>query len=142
MIGEPPSLDLHTTTAVITQQITWHIYETLYTYDKGYQPIPMLAEGHTVSDRGRTYTFKLRRGVKFHNGKEMTAADVVASLKHWGKLAGRGKAVSEGPGGDRGEGPVHRRHLPEGADASPAGGPRPSEQCGGDLSEGGRRGGR
>ena len=95
MIGEPPSLDLHTTTAVITQQITWHIYETLYTYDKGYQPIPMLAEGHTVGDRGRTYTFKLRRGVKFHNGKEMTAADVVASLKHWGKLAGRGKAVSK-----------------------------------------------
>jgi peptide/nickel transport system substrate-binding protein len=93
MIGEPPSLDLHTTTAVITQQITWHIYETLYTYDKGYQPIPLLAEGHTVSDRGRTYTFKLRRGVKFHNGKEMTAADVVASLKHWGKSAGRGKAI-------------------------------------------------
>ena len=29
MIGEPPSLDLHTTTAVITQQITWHVYETL-----------------------------------------------------------------------------------------------------------------
>ena len=34
MIGEPPSLDLQSTTAVITQQITWHIYETLYTYDK------------------------------------------------------------------------------------------------------------
>ena len=33
LIGEPPSLDLHSTTAVITQQITWHVYETLYTYD-------------------------------------------------------------------------------------------------------------
>src|SRR5213593_3190555 len=31
MIGEPPTLDLHTTTAVIVQQITWHIYEGLYT---------------------------------------------------------------------------------------------------------------
>jgi peptide/nickel transport system substrate-binding protein len=31
MIGEPPSLDLQSTTAVITQQITWHVYETLYT---------------------------------------------------------------------------------------------------------------
>jgi len=34
MIGEAPTLDQHATTAVITQQITWHMYETLYTYDK------------------------------------------------------------------------------------------------------------
>ena len=33
MIGEAPTLDLHATTAVITQQITWHMYETLYTYE-------------------------------------------------------------------------------------------------------------
>src|SRR5207248_7062658 len=50
-------------------------------------------ESHTVSDNGRTYTFKLRRGVKFHNGREMTAEDVVLSLKRWGKLATPGKAV-------------------------------------------------
>ena len=43
MIGEPPSLDLHWTTAVITQQITWHVYEALYTYDRNFTPIPMLA---------------------------------------------------------------------------------------------------
>src|SRR5206468_9276591 len=70
MIGEPPTLDLHATTAVITQQISWHIFETLYTYDHTFNPIPMLAEGHTVGDQGRTYTIRLRRGVKFHNGKE------------------------------------------------------------------------
>jgi peptide/nickel transport system substrate-binding protein len=93
MIGEPPSLDLHTTTAVITQQITWHIYEALYTYDRAFNPIPMLAESHTVGDKGRAYTFRLRRGVKFHNGREMTAEDVVASLRRWGRLATPGKAV-------------------------------------------------
>ena len=93
MIGEPPSLDLHSTTAVIVQQITWHIYEGLYTYDKNYNAVPMLVEGHAVSDQGRTYTFKLRRGVKFHNGKEMTSADVVASLKRWGKISTPGKQV-------------------------------------------------
>jgi peptide/nickel transport system substrate-binding protein len=93
MIGEPPSLDLHTTTAVITQQITWHVYETLYTHDKDYQPVPLLVESHIVGDRGRTYTFKLRRGVRFHNGKEMTSADVVASLKRWARLSGHGKAL-------------------------------------------------
>jgi peptide/nickel transport system substrate-binding protein len=93
MIGEPPTLDLHTTTAVITQQIMWHVFETLYTYDKQYNPIPMLAEGHTVSDNGRTYTFRLRRGVKFHNGRDLVAEDVVLSLKRWGKLATPGKAI-------------------------------------------------
>jgi peptide/nickel transport system substrate-binding protein len=93
MIGEPPSLDLHWTTAVITQQITWHVYETLYTYDKAFAPIPMLAEGHTVSDGGRRYTIALRKGVKFHNGREMTSADVVPSLQRWGRMSTPGKAV-------------------------------------------------
>jgi peptide/nickel transport system substrate-binding protein len=93
MIGEPPSLDLHSTTAVIVQQITWHIYEGLYTYDKNYNAVPLLVDTHAVSDQGRTYTFKLRRGVKFHNGKELTAADVVASLKRWGKMSTPGKQV-------------------------------------------------
>jgi peptide/nickel transport system substrate-binding protein len=91
MIGEPPTLDLHTTTATIVQQITWHVYEGLYTYDRGYGAIPLLAESHTVADKGRTYTFKLRRGVKFHNGKELTSSDVVASLARWGRLATPGK---------------------------------------------------
>jgi peptide/nickel transport system substrate-binding protein len=93
MIGEPPTLDVHTTTAVIVQQITWHIFETLYTYDRQYNAVPMLVDSHTVTDGGRTYLFKLRRGVRFHNGKEMTSADVVASLKRWGRLATPGKAV-------------------------------------------------
>src|SRR5215468_10145716 len=75
MIGEPPSLDLHATSATITQQITWHIYENLFTYDRQYSPVPMLAESATPADGGRRYTIKLRRGVKFHNGKEMTSAD-------------------------------------------------------------------
>jgi peptide/nickel transport system substrate-binding protein len=93
MIGEPPSLDLHWTTAVITQQISWHVFETLYTYDRNFAPIPLLAEGHTVSDGGRRYTITLRRGVRFHNGKEMTAADVVPSLNRWGKIATPGKPL-------------------------------------------------
>src|SRR5215470_11283847 len=93
MIGEAPTLDLHATTAVITQQITWHMYETLFTYDRNLNPIPMLAEGHTVGDGGRRYTITLRKGVRFHNGKEMTSADVVASLQHWAKLSTTGKAI-------------------------------------------------
>jgi peptide/nickel transport system substrate-binding protein len=93
MIGEPPTLDLHWTTAVITQEITFHVYEGLFTYDAGYAPIPMLAESYTMTPDGRRYTIVLRKGVRFHNGKEMTSADVVASLNRWGKVATTGKAV-------------------------------------------------
>jgi peptide/nickel transport system substrate-binding protein len=93
MVGEPPSLDLHSTTAVIVQQIMWHVHETLYTHDRSFQPIPMLAQGHTVTDDGRRWTISLRRGVRFHNGKEMTAADVIASLTRWGQLATNGRAL-------------------------------------------------
>ena len=93
MIGEPPTLDTHTTTATIAYQIAWHIFETLYTYDKQYAPIPYLAEGHTVADGGRRYTITLRKGVKFHNGKELTAADAAASITRWGRLHTTGKTL-------------------------------------------------
>ena len=93
MIGEPPTLDLHATTATISWQIMWHVYESLYTLDRNMEPAPMLAEGHTISPDGRRYTIALRRGVKFHHGREMTSADVIASLTRWGKLQTTGKAI-------------------------------------------------
>jgi peptide/nickel transport system substrate-binding protein len=93
MSAEPPSLDPHSSTAAITAQIMRHVFETLYTFDKDWSPIPHLAAGHTVSDGGRTYTFTLRKGVRFHNGKEMTSADVVASLNRWGRMSTLGTAL-------------------------------------------------
>ena len=93
MTGELPSLDPHWTTVTSTYQVMWHVFETLYTFDKDWSPIPHLAEGHTVTDGGRQYAITLRKGVRFHNGKEMTAADVVASLNRWGRMATVGKAL-------------------------------------------------
>src|SRR3989475_10197388 len=93
ILGEPPSLDVHWTTATITETLGNHIYEGLYTLDATNRPIPMLAESHTVSKDNLVYIFKLRQGVKFHNGKEMTSDDVVASLARWGKQSVYGKAL-------------------------------------------------
>src|ERR671919_929347 len=93
-LGEPPTLDAHWTTATITEVLTNHIYEGLYSVDAKAQPISMLAEGMpAVSKDGLTYTFKLRQGIKFHNGKEMTSADVVASLNRWGAQSTYGKTL-------------------------------------------------
>src|SRR5262245_11480364 len=83
MIGEPPTLDVHGTTATISYQIMGHVYETFYALDRNQEPLPMLADGHTVDADGRRYVFTVRRGVKFHNGRDLTAHDVVASLSRW-----------------------------------------------------------
>jgi peptide/nickel transport system substrate-binding protein len=91
-LGEPPTLDAHWTTASITETLTNHLYEGLLTLDEENKPIPMLAESlPTVSKDELVYTFKLRRGIKFHNGKEMTSEDVVASLNRWSKQSIYGK---------------------------------------------------
>ena len=50
--------------------------------DHRQQPIPALAESWSVSKDEKTYTFKLRRGVQFHNGKELTAEDVKWSIDY------------------------------------------------------------
>ncbi|HEY8446583.1 MAG TPA: ABC transporter substrate-binding protein [Thermomicrobiales bacterium] len=94
-IGEPPTLDEHQTTAEITALIGYCMYETLFTYDTQYQPIPMLAESHTISEDKLTHTITLRQGVTFHNGETMTADDVIASVNRWGQISGVGKRLFE-----------------------------------------------
>ena len=69
----------------------WHVNESLFTYDKGFNPVPLLAESHAVTDKGLRHTITLRKGVKFHNGKEMTSVDVVPSLRRWGRVASIGR---------------------------------------------------
>jgi peptide/nickel transport system substrate-binding protein len=94
-IGEPQTLDMHQTTAGITAEIGYCMYETLFAYDHEYQPVPMLAESYDVSDDGTVHTIKLRQGVPFHNGEEMTSADVVASIERWAQISGVGKLLME-----------------------------------------------
>jgi peptide/nickel transport system substrate-binding protein len=73
MVQAPPSLDAHVTSAQVARNVNLHIYETLYARDENASPVPDLAQGVTISPDGKTYVFKLREGVKFHNGKEMKA---------------------------------------------------------------------
>jgi peptide/nickel transport system substrate-binding protein len=86
MVQAPPSLDAHVSTAQASRNVTLHIYETLYARDENAKPVPELAEGVKISADGKTYVFPIRKGVKFHNGKELNAEDVVASLERYRKL--------------------------------------------------------
>jgi len=93
--GEPPTMDIHWTTTTLVLWAGLHMYEALFTYDSKYSPIPDLAESWEVSEDGLTHVVKLRQGVPFHNGKEMTVEDVQASLERWAVLSGTGKTLFE-----------------------------------------------
>ncbi|MFN4206000.1 MAG: ABC transporter substrate-binding protein [Agrobacterium albertimagni] len=76
-IAEPKSLDPHTVTATNDFRILVNVYEGLVRFKDGTLEIePALAESWDISEDGKTYTFKLRQGVKFHDGSDLTAEAV------------------------------------------------------------------
>ena len=81
------TLDPHFTASAAARNMMLGMYETLLAIDEDTAPIPMLAEKVTVAEDGLAYTFTLRKGVKFHTGKEMTSADVKASFDRFGQLS-------------------------------------------------------
>ena len=89
------NLDPIWTTAYITRNHGYLIYDTLYAMDESFVPQPQMAEGHTVSDDKLTWTFTLRDGLKFHDGATVVGEDVVASLKRWGQRDGMGQKLFE-----------------------------------------------
>ncbi|WP_368653188.1 ABC transporter substrate-binding protein [Ornithinibacillus sp. 4-3] len=83
LYSAPATLDQPMDTGIQSRDIGRLMFETLVTNDSAYKPVPMLADSIDVSEDGLSYTFKLRQGVEFHNGKEMKAEDVVASMDRW-----------------------------------------------------------
>jgi len=81
--SEPPSYDGHREETFGLIHPIAPFYNTLLRVDpndkSGTKPHPSVAESWTVSPDGKTYTFKIRRGVKFHDGSELTARDVKAT---------------------------------------------------------------
>jgi peptide/nickel transport system substrate-binding protein len=77
------SLDPIWTTASVTENHAYAVYDTLFAVNSKIAPQPQMAEGYTVSDDGRTYLIKLRDGLKFHNGEPVRAQDCAPSLQRW-----------------------------------------------------------
>ena len=80
------SLDPHKMTAAGTREILFNVFEGLVKPDENGNLTPAVAESYTIGDAGDTFTFKLRDGVKFHNGKTVTVDDVVYSIN---RVAGK-----------------------------------------------------
>lgn len=74
------SLDPHTSTSAGKREIFYNIFEGLVKSDEDGNFVPALAESYEISDDAMLFTFHLRQGVKFHNGSDMTAEDVVYTL--------------------------------------------------------------
>ena len=92
--SQPTSLDMHQVTGGRTVSlIGWHMYEALFTWDAEYALMPQLAEGFEANDEATLFTISLRQGVPFHNGEEMVASDVIASINRWAELATSGQLL-------------------------------------------------
>ena len=72
------------TTATVTGNHGYYVYDTLYAADSKMQPQPQMAAGHEVADDGRTWRIRLRDGLRFHDGTPVRAVDCIASVKRWG----------------------------------------------------------
>jgi len=92
-VGAGGTIDPHINYTLQYWQLYQFIYDGLVAFKKaegtaGFEIVPDLAEAlPTVADDGKSYTFKLRKGIKFSNGNEVTVKDVVASLQRIFKVS-------------------------------------------------------
>ncbi len=91
-------LDPTFTTAYITRNFGYMVYDTLFAMDEKGQPQPEMVRDYKVSDDKKVWTFTLRDGLKFSDGNPVTAADCVASLQRWTARDNIGHALSAAGG--------------------------------------------
>jgi peptide/nickel transport system substrate-binding protein len=88
-------LDPTFTTAYITRNFGYMVYDTLFAQDATGKPQPQMVEKYTSSKDGKQWSFTLRPGLKFSDGNAVTAADAVASLQRWGARDSLGRSMGE-----------------------------------------------
>jgi peptide/nickel transport system substrate-binding protein len=71
--SDPPNMDPHRSTAAVDRQVFQNLYDKLVDTDEHLRIVPMLATSWSISPDGKTYTFKLQPGVKFHDGTPFNA---------------------------------------------------------------------
>ena len=92
--GEPDSLDPHVAVAAPALVVNNDLFESLLTLDARGRPVPGAAERYEVSADGLTYTFTLRRGLTYSDGRPITAADFVWSMRRLADPATAGTGLA------------------------------------------------
>ena len=92
------SIDPIWTTAYVTRNFGYLVFDTLFALDKDFNPQPQMVDHWTVSADKLTYTFTLRDGLKWHDGQPVRAADCVASVERWGKRDPFGQKLMDAVG--------------------------------------------
>lgn len=88
-------LDPIITTAYMSRNHGYMVYDTLFALDENYAVQPQMAEGYAVSEDKLTWTITLRDGLMFHDGAPVTAEDAIASIKRWGERDGMGQKLMD-----------------------------------------------
>jgi peptide/nickel transport system substrate-binding protein len=92
-IGDLRALDPIWTTTYLTRNHGYLVWDTLFALDAQNRPQPQMVGEHGQSGDGREWTFRLRDGLRWHDGQPVTAADCVASIRRWGARDGMGRAL-------------------------------------------------
>ena len=88
-------LDPIWTTAQVTANHGYVVFDTLYGLDDSYTPQPQMVAGHTVEQDGKLWRLTLRDGLRFHDGQPVLARDAVASIRRWAARDGFGLTLME-----------------------------------------------
>ena len=86
-------LDPMWTTAYVTRNHGFMVFDTLFGMDSQYRPSPQMIAGFKTEEDGKLWTLGLRAGLKFHDGEPVRAQDCVASIVRWAKRDAFGQAL-------------------------------------------------
>ena len=89
------ALDPIWTTATVTNNHGYYVYDTLYAADMDFRQKPQMAEGHEILDGGKRWRFRLREDLKFHDGTPVRSIDCITSVKRWAQRDPFGQLVAK-----------------------------------------------
>ncbi|MDB5381510.1 MAG: extracellular solute-binding protein family 5, partial [Rhodospirillales bacterium] len=89
------TLDPVTTTAYVSRNHGYMVFDTLYGMDGSFQATPQMVDGHTIEDDGKLWNLTLRDGLRWHDGERVLARDCVASIRRWAQRDPFGTTLME-----------------------------------------------
>ena len=88
-------LDPHFSSAWVTRNHAYMVFDTLYGQNGRFETSPQMAEGHTVENDGKLWRIRLRDGLVWHDNTPVLARDCVASIRRWGARDAYGRTLLE-----------------------------------------------